>query len=125
MPDPFRLLKAESMELTVSPREGYVLASAAGRIDDSADRAFRDQLFALLAQSGANVVLDLSQAKFISSHGIGYLVSLAAHANTSASRLILAACSPFVAIVLTRCKLDNFFETADTVDAAVRRIQGQ
>lgn len=125
MPTSLRFPKAEPMELTVSHHEGYVLAAAAGRIDESADRAFRDQLFSLLAQSGAIVVLDLSQAKFISSHGIGYLVSLAAHANTSASRLILAACSPFVSIVLSRCKLDSFFETTDTVDAAVRRIPGQ
>jgi anti-anti-sigma factor len=81
-------------------------------------------LFPSLARAGANVVLDLSQAKFISSHGIGHLVSLAAHANTNSSRVILAACSPFVSIVLTRCKQGTFFETADSVDAAVRRIRG-
>ena len=112
------------MDLTVSRKEDYVLAATTGRIDDSADGLFRERLFSLLAQTGTNVVLDLSQSKFISSHGIGYLVSLAAHANTNSSRVILAACSPFVSIVLTRCKLDRFFETADSVDAAVRRIRG-
>ena len=113
------------MDLTVSRQEGYLLAAATGRIDDSADGLFREHLFPSLARAGANVVLDLSQAKFISSHGIGHLVSLAAHANTNSSRVILAACSPFVAIVLTRCKLDGFFEMAESVEAAVRRIRGE
>ena len=72
------------MYLTVSRKGGYVLAATTGRIDDSADGQFREHLFSLLAQSGSNVVLDLSQSKLISSHGIGYLVSLAAHANTNA-----------------------------------------
>ena len=113
------------MDLTIFPKEGYVLAAVTGRIDDSADRLFREHLFSLLAQSSTNVVLDLSQAKLMSSHGIGHLVSLAAHANTNSSRVILAACSPFVAIVLTRCKLDGFFEMAESVEAAVRRIRGE
>jgi anti-anti-sigma factor len=112
------------MDLTVSRKEGYVLAATTGQIDDSADGLFREHLFSLLAQSGTNVVLDLSQSQLITSHGIGHLVSLAAHANTNSSRVILAACSPFVSIVLSRCKLDGFFETADSVDAAVRRIRG-
>jgi len=111
------------MDLTVSRQEGYVLAAATGRIDDSADGLFREHLFPLLAQAGALVVLELSQAKFISSHGIGHLVTLAAHANSSSSRVILAACSSFVAIVLSRCKLDGFFEMADSVDDAVQRIR--
>jgi len=113
------------MELTITPQDGYVLAAVSGRIDEAVDRAFREHLFSRLAQPGTVVVLDLSQAKFISSHGIGHLVTLAAHANASNSRLVLAACSPFVSIVLTRCKLDSFFEKADSVEAAARRIQGE
>ena len=112
------------MDLTVSRQEGYLLAAATGRIDDSADGLFREHLFPSLTRADATVVLDLSQAKFISSHGIGHLVTLAAHANSSSSRVILAACSPFVSIVLTRCKLDAFFETADSIDDAVRRVRG-
>jgi anti-anti-sigma factor len=112
------------MDLTVSRKEGYVLAATTGRIDESADGIFREHLFSLLAQTGTNVVLDLSQSQLISSRGIAHLVSLAAHANTNSGRVILAACSPFVSIVLTRCKLDSFFETADSVDVAVQRIRG-
>ena len=112
------------MDLTVSRKEGYVLAATTGRLDESVGGIFREHLFSLLAQTGTNLVLDLSQSQLINSHGIGHLVQLASHANTNSSRVILAACSPFVSIVLTRSKLDRFFETVDSVDAAVRRIRG-
>jgi hypothetical protein len=35
---------------------------------------------------------------------------------------ILAGCSSFVAVVLTRCKLDKFFEIAETAAEAIRTL---
>ncbi len=122
MQDKSKHSESEILDLSVTQQEGYVLAASAGRIDESADVVFREQLFPVLAQAGTNLVLDLSQSKLISSRGIGHLVSLVAHANTNASRVILAACSPFVSIVFSRCKLDGFFETAESVEAAVQQF---
>lgn len=113
------------MDLTVSHEDGYVLARTAGRIDDSADETFREHLFPLLGQPGTRLVLDLSQSGQLSSRGIGHMVSLVAHANTNSTRVILAGCSSFVLIVLNRCRLDEFFEIAETVPAAVCRILDQ
>jgi len=36
----------------------------------------------------------------------------------------LAACSPFIAMVLDRSKLNRFFEIADSVPDAIRRLLG-
>jgi anti-anti-sigma factor len=110
------------MNLTLSYEDGYVLAVTEGRIDDPAGLVFRDRLWAVVEKAGTAVVLDLSQSPHMTSHGLGHLVSLAAHANSNSSRVILAACSPFVSIVLSRSRLDRFFETADSVPAAVQRI---
>jgi anti-anti-sigma factor len=110
------------MELKVSHQSGYVLASTKGPIDASAEKTFREQLVPLVGRGGTNLVLDLSQSNLISSQGVGQLVTLVAHANTHSSRVILAACSSFVSIVLTRCKLDKFFETAPTVAGAVQSL---
>ena len=86
--------------------------------------SFRESLHPLVGQSGTNVVLDLSQSNFINSSGIGQLVSLVTHANTSGSRVVLAACSPFISEVLNRCKLNRFFEMADSVPDAIRLVLG-
>jgi anti-anti-sigma factor len=110
------------MELKLSHEEGYVLASTAGSIDDSAKGPFRECLHSLIAQPGTKVVLDLSQSNLITSQGIGHLVALVANANLHNSRVVLAGCSSFVAIVLARCKLDRFFELAETTADAICRV---
>ena len=112
------------MELKVSHEEGYVLATTVGIVDDAARELFRESLHPLVRQSGTNVVLDLSRSNFIDSSGIGQLVAVVTHANSSGSRIVLAACSPFIAEVLNRTKLNRFFETADSVAEAIRRVLG-
>jgi len=110
------------MELNVSHETGYVLAATAGPIDDSAGDLFRQYLHPLVGQPGTNLVLDLSKSNFITSKGLGQLVSLAVHANTSSSRVILAGSPPFISVVLDRSKLTQFFETAPSAADAIRRI---
>ncbi|MGO9110162.1 MAG: STAS domain-containing protein [Thermoguttaceae bacterium] len=112
------------MELKVSHEEGYVLASTIGAFNDAAKELFRESLHPLVGQSGTNVVLDLSQSNYITSDGIAQLISVVAHANTNGSRIVLAACSPFISVVLDRCKLNRFFEMADSVAEAIRRVLG-
>lgn len=98
------------------------VASSVGPIDDSAREAFRGLLHPLVEQSGTKVLLDLSQSNFITSTGIGQLVALVANANTNSSRVVLAACTSFVSIALNRCKLNKFFEMADSVPEAIRLL---
>ena len=112
------------MELKTSHEEGYVLAATVGTIDDTARELFNESLHPLVGQSGTSVVLDLSQSNLINSDGIGQLVSVVTHANTSGSRVVLAACSPFISEVLDRNKLNTFFEMADSVPDAIRRVLG-
>jgi len=71
------------MELRVSHEEGYVLAATIGFVDDDARELFRESLHPLVGQSGTNVVLDLSRSNHITSDGIGQLISVVTHANTS------------------------------------------
>ncbi len=110
------------MELTVSHEPGYVLAGTQGAIDDSAGELFREYLHPLVGQSGTKLVLDLSKSNFMTSPGLGQLVSLVVHANTSSSQVVLAACSPFLSVVFDRSKLNTFFTMADTVAEAVRLL---
>jgi anti-anti-sigma factor len=113
-----RKKRGNNVELELSHEEGYVLAATAGRIDDSTDELFKERLHPLVCQRGTKVILDLSQSKLITSRGIGSLVSLVVHANASGSRVVLAACTPFVATVLETSKLNKFFDiTASTSEA--------
>ena len=107
------------MELRISHEDGCVFAVTEGQIDAAAREPFHESLHPLIAQRNTKVVLDLSRSKFITSEGIGQLVALVVHANTSGSRVVLAACSPFIATILETCKLNRFFEIAASVPDAV------
>jgi anti-anti-sigma factor len=113
------------MELNVSHEDGYVLAATTGRIDESAIPLFTEYLHPLVAEHGTKVVIDLSQSNFITSNGIGQLVSLVTHANTNGSHVVLAACSPFISMALDRCKLNRFFDMADSVTDAIGQLLDQ
>ena len=110
------------MELKLSHEEGYVLAQVAGPIDDEAGELFRELLHPLVGQPGTRVVVEMSKANRINSRGIGHLVSLVSHANTSSSRVVLTACSSFVSIVFNRSQLDRFFDIADDIPEAVNKV---
>jgi anti-sigma B factor antagonist len=125
----FRLRPAASnqgnkMELIISHEQGCVLVTTVGTLDDAAREFFRESLHPLVGQSGTNLVVDLSQSNLINSDGIGQLVSVVTHANASDSRVIFAACSPFISEVLDRNKLNTFFEMADSVPDAILRVLG-
>jgi anti-anti-sigma factor len=117
-------VKVTKMELKVSHEEGYVVAKTLGIVDYAARELFRQSLHPLVGQSGTKMVLDLSQSSYITSDGIGQLVSVVSHANSSRSRVILAACSPFISEAMNRCKLNRFFEMSDSVPDAICRVLG-
>jgi len=110
------------MELKVSHEAGYVLAGTEGSIDDSAEALFLEYLHPLLGQKGTKLVLDLSKSNYITSKGLGQMVSLSAHANMNASKVVLAACSPFISVVLDRSKLSTFFTVAATIPEAINSL---
>ena len=113
------------MELQLSHEEGYVLARTSGPIDDTARGLFREYVHPLVRQKGTRVVVDLSESTYITSEGIGQLVALVADANANSSRVILAAATPFVGTAIGVCKLDRFFEMAQSVSEALSLIDSK
>jgi anti-anti-sigma factor len=109
------------MEVTIVPSDGYVVARTSGPIDEAAKEPFRRELHPLVAASGTRLILDLSGSQRINSQGVSILVTLVAHANTNASRVIFCNPHPFVAMVLTVTKLDKYFDIATSLDDAVAR----
>ena len=88
------------MDLKLLHEEGYMLAATVGNVDETAKKPFRESLYPLVGQSGTKVVLDLSQFDFSNSSGIAQLISLVNRATACGSRVISAACSPFILDVL-------------------------
>lgn len=110
------------MNLAISHHDGYVLVETEGSIDDSAGGQFREYVHPLVGQRNTHVIVDMSRSPRITSAGLSSLVLLAADANTNASRVTLAAPTPFVAQVLHVTKLGAFFDLVEDVRAAIALV---
>jgi anti-sigma B factor antagonist len=112
------------MEITVTPHDGYVLATLSGPMGEESRDLFREQLHPLIGESGARFLIDLSDVQRINSPGVGSLVALVADANTHGGRVILCNPSSFVTVVLNVTRLNTFFEIAATVEEGRERLSG-
>src|SRR5262245_18905777 len=111
------------MELTLSTKDGFPVATIQGVLDESAKEPFRDKLHPLVGVKGTRLIVDLSGSQRINSSGIGNLVALTADANTNDSRVVYCNLQPYVSMVIGVTKLDKFFNIASDLDAAVKRCR--
>lgn len=77
------------------------------------------QIRKIVAQHPQLVVVDLSGLSFISSLGMGCFVSLRKGLATWGGKVRVAAARPMVKDALSRARLLDVMEHADTVDAAL------
>jgi anti-anti-sigma factor len=111
------------MELKLTSRDGFPVASTRGAIDESARESFREHLHPLVGKKGTRLIVDLSGSPRINSAGIGNLVALTADANTNESRVVLCSPQPYVSMVISITKLDRFFIIAPDFDAALAKCR--
>jgi anti-anti-sigma factor len=107
------------MELTLSNRDGFTVATTKGVLDDSAKEPFREKLHPLVGAKGTKLIVDLSGSPRVNSPGIGNMVALNADANTNGSHVVFCSMQPYVQMVVSVTKLDKFFNITADLDAAV------
>lgn len=90
------------MALTVTAHSdnGIVLVSVEGEVDVSNASQLRDELDQALSSGAKAITIDLSQAPYIDSTGIGVLVGAAHHAKDKGIELTVAKPQSNVARVL-------------------------
>jgi anti-anti-sigma factor len=113
------------MEVTLSTRDGFTVATTKGVLDDTAKEPFREKLHPLVGEKGTKLIVDLSGSQRVSSPGIGNMVALNADANTNSSHVVFCNMQPYVKMVVSVTKLDRFFNVAADVDAAVEWCKQQ
>lgn len=81
---------------------------------------FRDNLYKLIKEKKKNVVVDMSDIKFMNSSGIGILISGYTTLKNADGNLKLAHISDKIQGVLSITKLNQVFDIYDTVDEAIK-----
>jgi anti-sigma B factor antagonist len=109
-----------AVEIT-SPTPRALVAQVRGELDMSSAPALEQVLSTVLMESSPRrLVLDMSELRFLGSHGIAVLIRL--HNTTTAAgptALRLAGLRPAVARVLTLTGVLALFDVHDSVESAV------
>jgi anti-sigma B factor antagonist len=81
---------------------------------------FREKLYELINKQRNNIVIDMSDIKYVNSSGIGILISGFTTVKNAGGEMKLANISDKVNGVLNITKLNNIFDIHPNVDNAVK-----
>lgn len=82
--------------------------------------AFEDFLKDLLEKKENRIILDLTEVKYMCSRGIGVITHYLAQCRKRGGDVKLACINNFVAKLLEVIKLDEVFDTPETVEEALK-----
>ena len=110
------------MEIEVYNAPGVVYVIISGRIVLDDCDTFKTQIYPLLEQGAGQIAVDLEQADFIDSAGLGALVGMKTRAGKHNARLALVNPSPPIADILEVSKLITIFDVLTGLNAKTMRV---
>ena len=109
------------MKVKIDEKYQAAIISLSGNLIGGEDATlFRNKLYELVEAKKKNVVVDMTDVKFISSTGIGILISGFTTLKNTGGDLKLANITANVNSVLVITKLIQVFHIFDNVDEAVK-----
>lgn len=108
------------MKVTRETVGGVCLLRLDGKLEIHTVPVVLDSLDALMAENKTSIVLDMSRVKFISSYGIGVLMTASKNVGERGGRLKLCGLPPEVKVPLEITGLLPQFDIADDCDNAVK-----
>jgi anti-anti-sigma factor len=112
------------MLIEVTSRDGALVLRVQGDVDLASAADLRRHLKDNLDGRRGQVVADLSDVGYMDSSGIAVLIEGVRWALRSKGRLVLAAPTPQVRMVMELAKLDDFFAIEPDVERAIARLNG-
>jgi anti-anti-sigma factor len=110
------------MKISSSKKERGVLLALAGRMDTVAAPQFEDACVPWLRSGEKTIVVDLSQLEYISSMGLGYLLSVHKKLQGSGGGLVVCGLTGMVKEVFRLSGFNKLFPAYDTADAAFEKL---
>jgi anti-sigma B factor antagonist len=111
----------DALTIGVRQERGYPVVTVTGNIDIASVAQLRKRLLELAA-SGRPLVIDLDQASFIDSVGLGVLVGVARRAESYGGSLHVVCAQPQVRQLFRLTGLDRRVPLARTLNEAVQAL---
>lgn len=106
----------ENGNVTVITLKGSLLA-------DIQTKDILNNVTGMIEKGKVNFVVDLKELKFINSSGLGMLLTCLTKARKVGGDVILANTPEQVSNLLVITKLNSIFQTADSLDAALKQFK--
>lgn len=113
-----------TMELRhLETQHSYGSLVLAGSLDMNSMASVETRFFALTVGSGRHTLVDLSELTFISSLGIGMLVTATKGLNRTGAKLVLFAPTENVASVFAKAGLKDYLVVVASLDEARQLVE--
>jgi anti-anti-sigma factor len=110
------------MKISSSKKERGVLLALAGRMDTVAAPQFEEACDPWLRGGEKTIVVDLTQLEYISSMGLGYLLSVNKKLQSSSGKLVVCGLTGMVKEVFRLSGFNKLFAVYDTAEAAFEKL---
>ena len=111
------------MKIKITEKYDAVIIILKGNVMGGEDtKNFNETLHKLIDDGKKNIIIDVSNVKFMNSSGLGMLIGGLTTVKKSEGRLILAGVTEKIESLLIITKLITIFETSDDVDSAVKKF---
>jgi len=111
----------EIMKLKITERYEAVVLELKGNVMGGPEATeFSETLKKLVAEGKKNIVLDLSDVKFMNSSGLGMMISGLTTVKKEGGQLKLACVTEKIQSLLMITKLITIFENYESVDEAIK-----
>lgn len=111
------------MQMSTEQHEGRtVLTLQEERLDAHNSGDLRDRILKLLENGHQNLVVDLSEVRFIDSSGLGALLSGYKNATLRSGTFVLSGLQPRVQSMFELTRLHRVFEIFPNIEAALSKV---
>ena len=107
------------MNWSENTRDGVLVVSPVGKVDESTAQDFGSKLEDAAGRASGKLVVDCSGIAYMSSRGLRALTLAKRKADGAGVRIVLAAPNDIIREILAISRYDKLFGVTDTVDAAL------
>jgi anti-sigma B factor antagonist len=112
------------MKISINEKYQAAIIELKGDLVGGADaQLFRDKLYKLIKDGKKNVVVDMTDVKFMNSSGIGILISGYTTVKNAVGEMKLAHLPDKVKGILSITRLNKIFDIFDNVDDALNSFE--
>ncbi len=111
----------QTFQLSVKEEDGFQVVTIQGSLADEGNLQAKEAFLQILNEKHSRIVVDLAQMDYISSSGIGLLVSVLRRCRQSGTWMGLCGLRPEIFELFKLTRLNQVFEIFDTRAAAFSR----